>query len=64
LAAAETVEKSQMSTAEGRPAMAGTPAAVDTPTTVLALAGPQQQQYGHQQLMIFRGNSRKTGQKV
>jgi hypothetical protein len=35
----QTVETSQTSTAEGRPATARTPGTVETPTTVLALAG-------------------------
>ncbi len=38
-ATSETIEISQTSTAEGRPARAETPATVEVPTIVLALAG-------------------------
>jgi hypothetical protein len=41
LAAAGTIETSQTLTAEGRVAKSGTPATVETPTTVLVLEGAQ-----------------------
>jgi hypothetical protein len=60
--AAETIGTSEPSTAEGRPATAGGQENVAMPITVLALAGTPTAQFGLQQLMSFRGNSRKSRQ--